>query len=541
MRQGQRDDRAGLARTGGTAGTVQVVLVVTGRVHVQDQVDAVDVDTAGGDVGGDQDVDVTVLEVGQRAGPRALRHAAVQRVGAHTGVAQLLGDAVGAELGADEDDGAALAGGDGGGDRRLVLRLHDQHVVGHGGDRALGRVDLVGRRVGQVALDQGADLVLHRGGEQHPLAAGRDQVEQLGDLGQEAQVGHLVGLVQDGGLDVVQRAGAAVDDVAQPAGGGDEDVDAALQRVDLVAHGRTAADDLELEAQDVAVRLQRVADLHGQLTGRGEDDAARALLRGVAAGQAAEQRQTEGEGLAGAGTAAAEDVASGQRVGDRRGLDGERGGDTVRGQLADDLLVEAEVTEGDLRGRVLGGGVGGGVDVGVGVGVGGRLGRSGHLGRRLDDGLVLRLVLLGSLLVGSGQDGLISGNRHAKCETFRSLGTGTRPNSVRLHKRPPQCGQPRQGRERATRRCIMRRANGIKRSTTILTPTPGRQMPSRTPVPHRCHLAFCRHPCTSPTPAPTRTTPAPTSPAQPPRTPLPRLVAIPRPPGSRARAAGTTG
>ena len=36
----------------------------------------------------------------------------------------------------------------------------------------------------------------------------------------------------------VQVAGAAVDDVAQPAGGGDEDVDAALQRVDLVATSR---------------------------------------------------------------------------------------------------------------------------------------------------------------------------------------------------------------------------------------------------------------------------------------------------------------
>src|SRR5690606_17771470 len=84
---------------GGAARTVQVVLVVAGRVDVQDEVDAVDVDAAGRDVRGDQDVDVAVLEVGQGPGPRALRHAAVQGVRLHARLAQLVGDAVGAELG----------------------------------------------------------------------------------------------------------------------------------------------------------------------------------------------------------------------------------------------------------------------------------------------------------------------------------------------------------------------------------------------------------------------------------------------------------
>ncbi|CAM5349939.1 hypothetical protein SMICM304S_06634 [Streptomyces microflavus] len=49
------------------------------------------------------------------------------------------------------------------------------------------------------------------------LAARRHLVEQLGDLGQEAEVRHLVGLVEDGDLHVLQGAGAAVDDVAQAA------------------------------------------------------------------------------------------------------------------------------------------------------------------------------------------------------------------------------------------------------------------------------------------------------------------------------------
>nr|WP_246430398.1 hypothetical protein [Streptomyces rectiverticillatus] len=416
VRQGQGDDRAGLARAGRTAGAVQVVLVVTGGVDVEDQVDAVDVDAAGGDVGGDQAVHVAGLEVVEDAAAGALGHAAVQGVGTDAGVQQLLGDAVGAQLGADEDDGAALAGGDGGGDRRLVLRLHDQDVVGHGGDGTGGGVDLVRDRVDQVALDEGVDLVLQRGGEQQALAAGRHQVEDLGDLGQEAHVGHLVGLVEDGDLDLVERGGAAVDDVAQTARGGDEDVDAALQGVDLVAHGRTAADDLHLQAEHVAVGLEGVRDLHRELTGRGEDQAAGALLLGVAAGQGGQQRQTEGEGLAGAGAAAAEDVLAGQGVRDGRGLDREGGRDAVLRELADDRVVQAEVTEGDRRLGGLGGGVG--VD-GLGGGVGGGEIRGGLRG----DG-----VRLGDDLVARGHDGLLSGNGHAKCETFRSF--GTRPSSV---------------------------------------------------------------------------------------------------------------
>ena len=52
--------------------------------------------------------------------------------------------------------------------------------------------------------------------------------------------------------------------------------------------------------------------------------------RGLPAGrEAGHQRQQEGVGLAGAGAAAAEHVAPGEGVGQRRGLDREGGGDAV--------------------------------------------------------------------------------------------------------------------------------------------------------------------------------------------------------------------
>ncbi|ELS54444.1 putative ATP-dependent RNA helicase [Streptomyces viridochromogenes Tue57] len=355
VRQRQRHDRARTPRTRRTARPVQVVLVVTGRIHVQHEVDAVDVNTPRRHIGRDEHIDVAVLEVGQRPRPRALRHTAVQRVRLHTGVTQLLRDPVGTQLGPHEDDRPPLAGGDRGRHRRLVLRLHDQDVVRHGRHRALRRVHLVQNRVLQVPVDEGLDLVLHGRGEQHPLAARRNLVQQLGDLGQEAQVGHLVGLVEHRDLDVLQGAGAAVDDVAETAGGRHEHIHAALQGVDLVPHGRTAADDLHLQAELVAVRLQRVRDLHRELTGRGEDDRTRPVLLGTAAGEAGQRRQTERQRLAGAGTATAQDVLARQRVRDGRGLDREGDRHAVLRELAHDALGETEVPEGGLGSGVLDG------------------------------------------------------------------------------------------------------------------------------------------------------------------------------------------
>lgn len=72
-----------------------------------------------------------------------------------------------------------------------------------------------------------------------------------------------------------------------------------------------------------------------------------------------------------------------------------------------------------------------------------------------------------------------------ECETFRSL-SSARARQLRESRfaiRPPQCGPPRQGRERATRRALRwRRANGIKRSTTIRTLHPRRQTGSTRPA-----------------------------------------------------------
>ena len=68
-----------LAGACGATGAVHVALLLLGRVEVDDDVDVVDVDAAGGDVGRDEHPVLVLLEVAQRLLARGLAQVAVDR------------------------------------------------------------------------------------------------------------------------------------------------------------------------------------------------------------------------------------------------------------------------------------------------------------------------------------------------------------------------------------------------------------------------------------------------------------------------------
>ena len=323
-----------------------------GQIDVDDHVDAVDVDAASGDVGGDQGLDLALTELGQGAGAHALGLATVQGGAGHSGLDQLLADGVGAVLAAHEHDGAAVARGDLGDDLVLVTGQHLEQVVLHGGDLGDGRVDRVGARLVHVPAHELVDVTVQGGREQQRLAVGPNLVQKLADLRHEAHVAHLVGLVQHRDLDVAQVAGALFDQVGQAAGGGDEDVDTAAQLVDLAGIGAATDNVAHAHAHDAGVAAKGVAHLVGELTRGHQDQGPGAVGGGAALGAAHQDRQAEGQGLARSGAAATEDVAALDGIGNGGGLDRERGGHTVLGQLLDDVLGKAKAVEGRHYGSV---------------------------------------------------------------------------------------------------------------------------------------------------------------------------------------------
>ncbi len=154
---------------------------------------------------------------------------------------------------------------------------------------AVAGVGRVGHRVGHEPLDQRVDVAVQGGREEQPLARPPGVLlQQRGHVGQEAHVGHLVGLVEHGDLDVVQRADAPLDQVAEPARAwrrGRPRRGAARRSA-----GRTATPPKAVLVKSptaLAERDQRVVDLHGQFPGGHQDQRPGVQRRGPGCGRRA--------------------------------------------------------------------------------------------------------------------------------------------------------------------------------------------------------------------------------------------------------------
>jgi hypothetical protein len=170
--------------------------------------DAVDVQAARGHVGGDQDLELALLELAQQRLALFLRHVAGQHADAVMRALQRLGHALDPDLGVDEDHGArAFAARQQADQQRQLFFVRRQvHHLAHarGGD-GLGLDDHLLRLV-HVLVGELEHAVAERGREQQGLAllAARQLAQQEAQVLDEAEVEHAVGLVEDAHLAGVQ-------------------------------------------------------------------------------------------------------------------------------------------------------------------------------------------------------------------------------------------------------------------------------------------------------------------------------------------------
>ena len=69
-----------------------------------------------------------------------------------------------------------------------------------------------------------ADLLRHGGGEQEVLAVFRQQRDDAVDVRQEAHVEHVVRLVQNEDLDLIEPQSAAIQQIQEPSRTGHDDL-----------------------------------------------------------------------------------------------------------------------------------------------------------------------------------------------------------------------------------------------------------------------------------------------------------------------------
>ena len=350
-RRHEQDRVAGTACAAGAADAVDVGLGVVRDVVVDHVADALDVEAAGGDVGGDQDVDLAVAQGLDRALTLLLRDVAVDGGSLEAAGAQLVGEVLGGHLGPDEgDDALELFDLEDAGQRVELVRAHDLQVAlaGVGARGGLG-LDLHLGRVVQVLLGQPADLARHRGGEQRNLAARGGLLEDLLHVFGEAHAEHLVSLIQHQVLEFGQVQGTLGDVVDHAAGGTDNNLGAAAQAGELGAVGGAAVHREDGEVVDVlGVGGEGLGDLEGELTGRSQHQGlglAGRAVEVVELGQAGQCRYCECCSLTGTGLGQAHDVAAFEQQRDGCCLD--RGrllvADVLQG--SEDAAIDAEVNE----------------------------------------------------------------------------------------------------------------------------------------------------------------------------------------------------
>jgi len=109
FRQDDGDDVTSAAGTCGAPRPVQVCLVLSGRIDMDHQLDIINVNAAGCDIGGDQNHDITGCKFREVAVTGRLREIPVQINGRNSRLGELLGKLAGLMLGAQEQDAASIA------------------------------------------------------------------------------------------------------------------------------------------------------------------------------------------------------------------------------------------------------------------------------------------------------------------------------------------------------------------------------------------------------------------------------------------------
>ena len=346
LRGAERERLARLAGPAGAADAVDVGLRLVRDVEVDDVGDVVDVEPARRDVAGDQDSHLPAAELVERARALVLRLVAVDGQRGDPVALEALAQAVGAVLGAreDQDPRHRRIGEQVGQELRLVVAPDHVDLLAHGLGGRRRRRHRDPDRIDHEPLRQLGDLARHGGGEEQRLPLHRHGADDPLHVRQEAHVEHAVRLVEDEDGDRVEPDVSLLEQVEEASRGRDQDIDAAPERRDLLLLAHAAEDDRAGQGHVAAVVPAVLADLRGELAGGRDDEGARGA-RPRLAGQGLEQGQREGRRLAGPGLGAADEVPAGEHRRDGLHLDGGRGLVTLLLDGPEEGLGQAELAE----------------------------------------------------------------------------------------------------------------------------------------------------------------------------------------------------
>ena len=260
----------------------------------------------------------------------------------HALFAELLDETIRSPLGAHKQQRFRRRCGDRGGHLHAVHLVHLQKVVHHLRHGLRIRMHLVVHRIGEVALYETVDRTIERGGEQKCLVLlVGDATQDPLHLGHESHVRHAVRFVEHQHVEAVDAHFATVTEIDKTARSRNHDVAALAELLDLTLHVGAAVDRNNPQPHGLAEGAQDIKDLDRKFARGQQNETPRAggsirVARGVLR-ETLEHRESKSQCLAGAGLRFATDIAAGESVGDREGLNGEGRLYPLLGELRDEL------------------------------------------------------------------------------------------------------------------------------------------------------------------------------------------------------------
>jgi len=328
---GQDRERVTLcAGATGSADAVDVVFGIFRDAVVDDVGNAGNVDSAGGDVGGDEDFEITVFETGERFHPIDLIDVRVHRGDFRlTGRFDERGELVGFLARAGENHHRVIIGLLEEFQKQLVALVHGDRVksVSHAGrDRGAGDFDA--GWLDEAPLGERLDRRWHGSREKQRLAAFPwAEVDDFSDLREETHVEHAIDFVQNEHFDFTKTHRGAVKVIDEAAWGGDDDIGTGREIFGLFSKADASVEERDFQTGVFAVFFELFGDLVGKFAGRFEDKD----LRFSEFFDLGKGRKSESGSLTGTGLGRADDVASFKN--NRNGLRLNRGWCVITGFL----------------------------------------------------------------------------------------------------------------------------------------------------------------------------------------------------------------
>ena len=344
-----RQRRSRLPGPARPANSVNIGFDHFGKVEIDHHAKSGHIDAACRHIGGDQHPQAACLETAQHLLPDILPHVAMQRIRIDAPVGQPSRQLIGAQARSDENKRLfiphlpKLTEQD----ITLVTILHKDGALADGIDsfaRARGADD---DRITEKGFGKGLHLVRHRGREKDSLACFRQRLENTPDRRQEAEIDHLITLVEHEMLDLPQINLALRLQILEPARRGDDDIDTLFQRANLEIIALAAADGQVTHLQTCRERLDAVRDLIGKFPCRNKHENAcmARQLRLAPVEKNIQQRQKIGRRLAGAGLREANEVAPFENGRNRVPLDRCRIGQPLRRDIVDNRRCQTKLEE----------------------------------------------------------------------------------------------------------------------------------------------------------------------------------------------------